>query len=138
MAVTQERRSDRLDVARIRGDFPILERSMPDGKPIVYLDSAATSQKPRQVIDAEADFYAHHNANAHRGLYLLAEEATELYEQARAKLARFVGAPQPETIVFTRGTTESTNLVAHAWARDPPSDTCILQSEPTDLPALLP
>lgn len=117
MAVTQERRSDRLDVARIRGDFPILERSMPDGKPIVYLDSAATSQKPRQVIDAEADFYAHHNANAHRGLYLLAEEATELYERARAKLARFIGAPQPETIVFTRGTTESTNLVAYAWAR---------------------
>jgi len=117
MAVTEERRSDRLDVARIRGDFPILERSMPDGRPIVYLDSAATSQKPQQVIDAEADFYAHHNANAHRGLYLLAEEATELYERARAKLARFIGAPQPETIVFTRGTTESTNLVAHAWAR---------------------
>jgi cysteine desulfurase/selenocysteine lyase len=83
----------------------------------VYLDSAATSQKPRQVIDAEADFYANHNANAHRGLYELAEEATNLYEQARAKLARFIGAPDPETIVFTRGTTESTNLVAHAWAR---------------------
>jgi len=117
MAVTEQRSSDRLDVARIRADFPILERAMPDGTPIVYLDSAATSQKPRQVIDAEADFYRYHNANAHRGLYLLAEEATELYERARDKLARFVGAPQPETIVFTRGTTESTNLVAHAWAR---------------------
>jgi cysteine desulfurase/selenocysteine lyase len=117
MSVTQERRSGSLDVARVRADFPILERSMPDGRPIVYLDSAATSQKPRQVIDAEADFYAHHNANAHRGLYLLADEATQMYEDARAKLARFVGAPAPETIVFTRGTTESTNLVAHAWAR---------------------
>jgi cysteine desulfurase/selenocysteine lyase len=69
------------------------------------------------VIDAESDFYANHNANAHRGLYLLAEEATERYEAARAKLASFVGAPQPETVVFTRGTTESTNLVAYAWAR---------------------
>jgi cysteine desulfurase / selenocysteine lyase len=118
MAVTQERPTgDALDVARIRADFPILERTMPDGKPIVYLDSAATSQKPNQVIEAEADFYRHHNANAHRGLYLLAEEATEAYEDARAKLARFIGAPQPETIVFTRGTTESTNLVAYAWAR---------------------
>jgi cysteine desulfurase/selenocysteine lyase len=117
VSVTQERRSGSLDVARVRADFPILERSMPDGRPVVYLDSAATSQKPRQVIDAEADFYRYHNANAHRGLYLLADEATNLYEEARAKLARFVGAPQPETIVFTRGTTESTNLVAHAWAR---------------------
>ena len=75
MAVTQERRGGALDVERIRADFPILERTMPDGKPVVYLDSAATSQKPNQVIDAEADFYRHHNANAHRGLYLLAEEA---------------------------------------------------------------
>ncbi|HLA92877.1 MAG TPA: aminotransferase class V-fold PLP-dependent enzyme, partial [Actinomycetota bacterium] len=115
MAVT-EQRSAGLDVARLRADFPILERTV-NGRPLVYLDSAATSQKPRQVIDAEADFYANHNANAHRGLYLLAEEATELYEAARAKLARFIGAPAPETIVFTRGTTESTNLVAYAWAR---------------------
>ncbi|MCI0634265.1 MAG: SufS family cysteine desulfurase [Actinobacteria bacterium] len=106
-----------MDVARIREDFPILQRTMPDGTPLVYLDSTATSQKPRQVIEAEADFYRLHNANAHRGIYLLAEEATDRYEQARAKLARFIGAPQPETIVFTRGTTESTNLVAHAWAR---------------------
>ena len=118
MSVTQEQRtSEPLDVVRIRKDFPILERTMPDGKPIIYLDSAATSQKPNAVIDAEADFYRHHNANAHRGLYLLAEEATDLYESARAKLATFIGAPQPETIVFTRGTTESTNLVAHAWVR---------------------
>jgi cysteine desulfurase/selenocysteine lyase len=116
MSVTEPRSSDRLDVARIRADFPILERTVGD-HPLVYLDSAATSQKPRQVIDAESDFYANHNANAHRGLYLLAEEATERYEAARAKLASFIGAPQPETIVFNRGTTESTNLVAYAWAR---------------------
>src|SRR3954464_2663002 len=101
MAVTQERRTEPLDLARIRADFPILQRTMPDGKPIVYLDSAATSQKPVQVIDAEADFYRHHNANAHRGLYLLAEEATDLYEDARAKLARTIVASHPKSIFFT-------------------------------------
>jgi len=116
MSLTEERSAGALDVARIRADFPVLDRTVGD-KPLVYLDSAATSQKPRQVIDAEADFYANHNANAHRGLYMLAEEATEMYEGARAKLARFIGAPDPATIVFTRGTTESTNLVAYAWAR---------------------
>jgi len=116
MSLTEERSTGALDVARIRADFPVLERTVGD-KPLVYLDSAATSQKPRQVIDAESDFYANHNANAHRGLYMLAEEATEMYEGARAKLARFIGAPDPATIVFTRGTTESTNLVAYAWAR---------------------
>jgi cysteine desulfurase/selenocysteine lyase len=116
MSVTEERSAGALDLRRIRSDFPVLRRSVGD-KPLVYLDSAATSQKPRSVIDAESDFYAHHNANAHRGLYFLAEEATEMYEDARAKLARFIGAPDPATIVFTRGTTESTNLVAYAWAR---------------------
>jgi cysteine desulfurase/selenocysteine lyase len=105
-----------LDVERIRKDFPILSRMVGD-RPLVYLDSAATSQKPQQVIDAESDFYAHHNANAHRGLYTLGEEATELFEGARAKLARFFGAPSAETIVFTRGVTESLNLVAHGWGR---------------------
>ena len=105
-----------LDVGKIREDFPILARTVGD-HPLVYLDSAATSQKPRQVIDAESDFYANHNANAHRGLYLLGEEATELYEDARAKLARFLGAPSPDTIVFTRGVTESLNLVAQGWGR---------------------
>jgi cysteine desulfurase/selenocysteine lyase len=105
-----------LDVGKIREDFPILARTVGD-HPLVYLDSAATSQKPRQVIDAESDFYANHNANAHRGLYLLGEEATELYEDARAKLARFLGAPSPDTIVFTRGVTESLNLVALGWGR---------------------
>ena len=105
-----------LDVERIRKDFPILARTVGD-RPLVYLDSAATSQKPQQVIDSESDFYAHHNANAHRGLYMLGEEATELFEGARARLATFFGAPAPETIVFTRGTTESMNLVAQGWGR---------------------
>jgi cysteine desulfurase/selenocysteine lyase len=105
-----------MDVQRVRQDFPILSRVI-NGHPLVYLDSGATSQRPNQVIDAEADFYRHHNANAHRGLYQLGEEATELFEGARAKLASFIGAPAPETIVFTRGTTESMNLIAHGWAR---------------------
>jgi cysteine desulfurase / selenocysteine lyase len=115
MAIT-ERHAQGLDVARIRADFPILERTV-NGKPLVYLDSAATSQKPRQVIDAESDFYANHNANAHRGIYFLGEEATEAFEGARAKLAAFFGAAGPQTIVFTRGTTESMNLVAQGWGR---------------------
>jgi cysteine desulfurase/selenocysteine lyase len=106
----------RLDVDRIRADFPILHRRVGD-KPLVYLDSAATSQKPRQVLDAEREYYEQHNANAHRGLYQLAEESTELYEGARAKLAAFLGASEPSTIVFNRGTTESINLVAHGWGR---------------------
>ena len=115
MAVTQER-SAGLDVARIREDFPILSRTI-GGKPLVYLDSTNTAQRPRQVIDAEREFYEQHNANAHRAIYFLGEEATDLYEGARAKTARFLGAPDPSTIVFTRGTTESVNLVAHAWGR---------------------
>ncbi|MBI3648407.1 MAG: cysteine desulfurase [Actinobacteria bacterium] len=105
-----------MDVARVRADFPILERTV-NGKPLVYLDSAATSHKPTAVIDAVSDFYAHHNANAHRGLYFLGEEATEAFEGARGKVARFFNAPGPETIVFTRGTTESMNLVAQGWGR---------------------
>jgi cysteine desulfurase / selenocysteine lyase len=116
MAVTEQQHAKALDVARVRADFPILERTV-NGKPLVYLDSAATAQKPRQVIDAESDFYAQHNANAHRGLYMLGEEATERFEGARAKLAAFIGSPDPATIVFTRGTTESMNLVAQGWGR---------------------
>ena len=105
-----------LDVEAIRRDFPILRRTV-NGKPLVYLDSAATSQKPQQVIDAVSDFYANHNANAHRGIYQLGEEATERFEGAREKLARFFGAPSADTIVFTRGVTESMNLVAQGWGR---------------------
>jgi len=104
------------DVAKVREDFPILSREM-GGKPLVYLDSAATSQKPNQVIDAEADFYRHHNANAHRGIYTLGEEATEAFEGARATIARFFGVEDAARLVFTRGTTEALNLVALGWAR---------------------
>ena len=104
------------DVEAVRRDFPILDRTF-DGKPLVYLDSANTSQKPRQVIDRVQNFYSQHNANLYRGIYTLAEEATEMFEGARTSLASFLGAPDPSTIVFTRGTTESINLVAHAWGR---------------------
>jgi len=105
-----------VDARRIREDFPILSRQMA-GKPLVYLDSAATSQKPRPVIDAVMDFYERSNANVHRGVYELGVVATELFEGAREKIAGFVGAADPRTFVFTRGSTESINLVAHAWGR---------------------
>ena len=104
------------DVARVRRDFPILERRVHD-KPLVYLDSAATSQKPQAVIDALAHYYSHFNANVHRGIHTLAEEATDAYEKARKKVAAFIGARSPESIVFTRNTTEAINLIAYAWAR---------------------
>jgi cysteine desulfurase/selenocysteine lyase len=116
MARVVEHRAEALDVERIRKDFPILERRV-HGKPLVYLDSSATSQKPRQVIQAITDFYEQHNANIHRGVYELAEESTAMYEEARAKLARFVGAAEPACIVFNRGTTESINAIAHGWGR---------------------
>lgn len=101
------------DVQAIRADFPILQRRV-NGHPLVYLDNAATSQKPRQVIDALVRYYEFTNANVHRGLHTLAEEATEAYESARTKVARFIGA-EPENVVFTRNTTEAINLVAYAW-----------------------
>ncbi|MFN3285862.1 MAG: cysteine desulfurase [bacterium] len=97
----------------VRADFPLLQRSV-DGKPLVYLDSAATSQKPRAVLEALQRYYEEYNANVHRGLYRIAERATLAYEEARAKVAAFVGA-RPEELVFTRGTTEAINLVAYAW-----------------------
>ncbi len=105
-----------MEPREIRKDFPILSRTMA-GKPLVYLDSANTSQKPRQVIDAIREFYEEHNANIHRAVYELGEEATAAYEGARAKVAAFVGAPDERSIVFNRGTTESFNLVAHSWGR---------------------
>jgi cysteine desulfurase / selenocysteine lyase len=108
---------DLLDVTAIRRDFPILARRVHD-KPLVYLDNAATSQKPRQVIQALVDYYEQTNANIHRGLHTLAEEATEAYEAARAKAARFIGAAGPDEILFTRNTTESLNLVAYTWAAE--------------------
>jgi cysteine desulfurase/selenocysteine lyase len=105
-----------LDVERIKADFPLLQQDF-HGRRLVYLDSAATTQKPRQVLDAEREFYERYNANVHRAVYELAEEATARYEAARATLARFVGASDPSCIVFNRGTTESINLVAHGWGR---------------------
>ncbi|MGH2555047.1 MAG: aminotransferase class V-fold PLP-dependent enzyme, partial [Actinomycetota bacterium] len=116
MARIVEWRPQALDVERIRKDFPILERTA-HGKPLVYLDSANTSQKPRQVIDAVTEFYERHNANLYRAVYELAEEATAAFEDARVRLAAFVGAPDPSCIVFNRGTTESVNLVAHGFGR---------------------
>jgi cysteine desulfurase/selenocysteine lyase len=103
-----------LDVARIRKDFPILERTVHDGVPLVYLDSANTSQKPRQVLDAMADFYERHNANIHRATHQLGEEATQAYEGARARLAAFIGAAQPAEVVFAKNVSEAINLVAYA------------------------
>lgn len=105
-----------LDVARIRKDFPILERKV-HGKPLVYLDNAATSQKPRQVIDALVDYYENYNANIHRAVHSLGEQATAEYEGAREKVRRFINAPTVESVIFTRNTTESINLVAYSWGR---------------------
>jgi cysteine desulfurase/selenocysteine lyase len=99
-----------------RGDFPILQRQI-NGHALAYLDNAATTQKPRAVIQALVDYYEQHNANVHRGVHTLAEEASALYEQARAKVARFLGARDAASIVFTRGATEALNLVALGWAR---------------------
>ncbi len=101
---------------RVRDDFPLLGR-MVHGKPLVYLDSAATSQKPREVLDALMHYYQDYNANVHRGVYQIAEEATARYEEARVKVAGFLSASRPEEIVFTRGTTEAINLVAATWGR---------------------
>lgn len=101
----------------IRRDFPIFEREVRAGVPLVYLDSAATSQKPRQVIQTMTEFLEQSNANIHRGIHTLAEEATLKYETARIKIAEFINAPSPRQVIFTRNTTESINLVAHSWAR---------------------
>ena len=105
-----------LDIEQVRKDFPILSQR-PRGKPLVYLDNAATSQKPRSVIDAVTRFYSAENANIHRGVHFLSERATVAYEAVRARVARFLNAPSPGEIVFTRGTTEAINLVAQSWGR---------------------
>lgn len=106
-----------LDPKRIRNDFPILQREVRLGVPLVYLDSTATAQKPLQVIQAMDDFYRRFNANIHRGVHTLAEESTALYEEAREKIARFINAPSARQVIYTRNTTESINLVAYSWAR---------------------
>ena len=106
-----------LNVEQIRKDFPILEREAHPGKRVVYLDSTATSQKPLSVIEAMDNFYRRSNANIHRGVHTLAEEATALYEDAREKVAKFINASSARQIIYTRNTTESINLVAYTWAR---------------------
>ena len=106
-----------LDVTRIRADFPILNRETAPGVPVVYLDSTATSQKPAAVIEAMNGFYHQSNANIHRGVHTLAEEATAMYEDARVKIAKFINAPSAKQIIYTRNATESINLVAYTWAR---------------------
>jgi cysteine desulfurase/selenocysteine lyase len=106
-----------LDAHRLRADFPFLEE-LHNGKPFAYLDSASSAQKPQQVLDATRDFYEHSYANVHRGVYRLAERATEGFEGARRKVAAFVDAPSEREIVFTRSATEAINLVAYAWGLD--------------------
>jgi len=110
------RRSNSLDVERVRADFPILSRLV-HGKPLVYLDSAASAQKPRAVIDAMSHFYEQDYANIHRGVHFLSQRATDAFEGARAKVARFINASKADEIVFTRNATESINLVAQSWGR---------------------
>jgi cysteine desulfurase/selenocysteine lyase len=112
--------ASRLDVETIRKDFPILSRLVHGDKPLVYLDNAATSQKPRQVIDALVEYYEKHNANVHRGIHTLAEEATALYEGARDKMAAFIGAPSRDEVVFTKNTSEAINLVARVLGEASP------------------
>ena len=114
MAVTA---ATKLDAQRLRADFPYLEELL-NGKPVAFLDSAASTQKPRQVLDAMREFYEHSYANVHRGVYQLAERATEGYEGAREKVRAFVNAPAAREVVFTRSATEALNLVAYAWGLD--------------------
>lgn len=104
------------DVKEIRKEFPILDRRI-GGKPLIYLDNAATSQKPSQVIDALVRYYSHYNANIHRGIHTMSEEATEAYEGAREKIRAFINAPESREVIFTRGTTEAINLVMFTWGR---------------------
>jgi cysteine desulfurase/selenocysteine lyase len=105
------------DVQTVRADFPILNQEHHDGTPLIYLDNAATSQKPLMVIEALDEYYSGYNANVHRGIHKLSEEATSAYEGARIKIKRFINATNRREIIFTRGTTESINLVANTWGR---------------------
>lgn len=117
-----------LDVEKIRQDFPILQREVHPGVPLVFLDSTATSQKPIQVIEAMDRYYRSTNSNIHRGIHVLAEESTADYEAARQKIARFIHAASSRQVIFTRNTTESINLVAYSWGRHHlnPGDVIIL------------
>lgn len=109
--------ADVIDSEKIKADFPILSREVRPGIPVIYLDSTATAQKPVTVISAMDDYYRLSNANIHRGIHVLAEEATALYEDSRKKIASFINAPSARQVIFTRNTTESINLVAHSWGR---------------------
>ena len=106
-----------VDVKKIKSDFPVLKRRI-NGKKLVYLDSAATSQKPQPVIGAVVDYYQNHNANIHRGVHTLGDESTRLYESARKTVANFIGAADPDELIFVRNATEAINLVAYAWGRN--------------------
>jgi cysteine desulfurase/selenocysteine lyase len=115
------------DVRAIRADFPILTRSTRGGHPLVYLDNAASSQKPKAVIDALGNYYTRYNANVHRGIHTLSEEATDAYEEARRKIQRFINAEHPEELIFVRNTTEAINLVANSYGqRLKPGDEILL------------
>ena len=105
-----------LDIEKIRSDFPILGRQV-YGKPLVYLDNAATSQKPTQVIDSLVDYYQRYNSNVHRGVHSLSMEATQRYEEAREKVSAFIGCPSPESLIWVRNTTEAINLVSSTWGQ---------------------
>src|SRR5437868_12815189 len=105
-----------LNAQAIQADFPILARQI-HGKPLIYLDSAATSQKPAVVIDTMDDYYRRYNANPHRGVYAISEEATAAYESARQRVATFINAASPKEVIFTRNTTEAINLVRYSWGR---------------------
>ena len=117
------------DVTRIRKDFPILDREVRPGVPLVYLDNAATAQKPQQVLDAMRDYYERHNANVHRGIHTLAEEATALYEGARDKVTAFINAPDRREVVFTKNSSEALNLLAHTLPLGPGDEVVVTEME---------
>lgn len=106
-----------IDIGSIRNDFPILDRKMKNGKPLIYLDNAATTQKPKQVIESICKYYSEYNSNIHRAVYQIAEEATEEYEKTRENIRKFINAKYSEEIIFTRNTTESINLISYTWGR---------------------
>ena len=102
------------DIQTVRADFPVLSRKV-NNKPLVYLDNAATSQKPKQVIDSISNYYYLNNSNVHRGVHTLSIEATDLYEEARQKVGNFINSKKPEQVIWVRNTTEAINLVAKTW-----------------------
>ena len=116
MPLVLENTEKKFDVYQVRKDFPILEKTV-NGNPLVYIDNAATTQKPKAVIESHVDFYLHHNANIHRGAHQLGTESTEAYDEAREKVCRFINAPESREIIFTRGATESINLVTSTYGR---------------------